>query len=121
MPRTASERSYPAARRSEATQTTRGAEKAAQDEKALMWQIQCVARLRGWREYHTYRSTKSMAGYPDLTLVRPPRVLFLEVKREDGRVSPAQRDWLDALARCPGVESYVIRPSDWALLDALLA
>ncbi len=92
-----------------------------QSERDFQRQVLALAKLRGWHSYHTWRSDHSAAGWPDLALCRPPRLVLVEVKRQDGTVSPAQRDWLDILARCPGVESYVIRPSDWALLDALLA
>ena len=32
---------------------------------------------------------------------------------EKGRVTPAQRLWLDVLGRCNEVETYLWRPSDW--------
>ena len=48
------------------------------------WQALVVleARARGWRVYHTHDSRRSAAGFPDLVLVRPPRVVFAEA--EDG-------------------------------------
>jgi hypothetical protein len=52
-------------------------------------------------------------GFPDLVLIRPPSVMFLELKRETGRLSPTQRDIVGALENCPGVEVHVARPSDW--------
>lgn len=52
-------------------------------------------------------------GFPDLVLVRPPRVLVVELKSERGVVSPWQEQWLAALAACPGVECYVWRPGNW--------
>ena len=51
-------------------------------------------------------------GYPDLTLVKPPRVLFVEVKGDDGRMSPEQVVWIGNLKSCPGVETYVWRQKD---------
>lgn len=92
-----------------------------QAERDWQKQVLGLAQFRGWATYHTYDSRKSQAGYPDITAVRPPRVLFIELKTETGVVSDAQRAWLDALAQCPGVTALVARPSDWALLDALLA
>jgi hypothetical protein len=68
-----------------------------------------LARIVGWKAYHTLRSKGSEAGYPDWTLVRD-RVIFLELKRETGVVSDAQRSWLAALLDA-GAEAYVIRPS----------
>jgi len=92
-----------------------------QSEKSHQSQVLALAKLHHWATYHTWRSTHSAAGFPDVVAIRPPRCLFLELKTETGVVSPPQRAWLDALARCPGVEVYTIRPSDWALLEALLA
>lgn len=67
-----------------------------------------VARTFGYRVYHTLRSKGSQPGFPDWTLARD-RIVFLELKTEIGRVSPAQREWLDAL-NTAGVEAYVVRP-----------
>src|SRR5437667_4476291 len=40
-----------------------------------------------------FRSTCDGAGFPDLVLVRPPRVLFVELKRDAyGKLSPSQVD-----------------------------
>ncbi len=82
-------------------------------EKEYMATIQQAAELYGWAQYHTYDSRRSIAGFPDLVLVKPPKVLFLEVKRENGRLSVAQADWLAALWGCDEVEAAVVRPSDW--------
>jgi hypothetical protein len=60
------------------------------------------------------------AGLPDLILCKPPRLLFAELKREQGRVSKAQADWLDALSRCAGVEVYLWKPSDWESIVRIL-
>ena len=82
-------------------------------EKHFLLQVRELARLENWLSYHTYRSTKSEPGFPDLVLVRPPRVIFAELKTEKGRVTPAQRLWLDVLGRSNEVETYLWRPSDW--------
>lgn len=74
-----------------------------------------VARMYGFKTYHTLRSKGSEAGFPDWVLVRE-RVVYLELKRERGRLSPAQREWLRALLD-GGAEAYVVRPRD---LDALV-
>ena len=75
-----------------------------------------IARMLGWRCYHTLRSKGSEPGYPDWTLVRD-RVVFLELKREAGVVSDAQRAWIAALVRAQA-EIYVVRPRH---LDAITA
>ena len=82
-------------------------------EKDFLEQVRELARYEGWLSYHTYRSTRSEPGFPDLVLVRPPRLIFAELKTEKGRVTPAQRLWLDVLGRCNEVEAHLWRPSDW--------
>lgn len=67
-----------------------------------------LARMLGFRCYHTLRSKGSEAGYPDWTLARE-RVLFIEFKKADGKVSPAQKEWVAALLNA-GAEAYIIRP-----------
>lgn len=75
-------------------------------------QVVSLALLCGWLVYHTYDSRRSRKGFPDLVLVKPPRVIFAELKAADGRTTVEQREWLDALNRCPGVEAYLLRPAD---------
>ena len=87
------------------------------------WQAQVIeaADLFGWYIYHNPASRRSNAGFPDLVLIRPPRVLFLELKRQTGRLSPIQREVIDQLDAGPGVEVQVARPSDWEQVCSWLA
>lgn len=78
------------------------------------------ARLCGWRYYFTQRSDGSPAGFLDLVLCRPPRLLIAEFKAEDGHPTAAQRCWLALLADCPGCEVYLWRPSDWPQIQEVL-
>ncbi len=80
-------------------------------EKQLQAAIVKTARLLGWRCYHTYDSRRSEPGYPDLTMVKDGRLLFVELKAVTGKVSDAQLEWLDALGLA--AESYVWRPAQW--------
>lgn len=84
------------------------------------WQAKVVriATLNGWKHYHppdnkpiNGRIQKVVSGYPDLTLVRDGKIIFAELKRETGRLSDDQIDWLDELRKC-GIDCYVWRPSD---------
>lgn len=86
------------------------------------WMAQVVkyAKLMHWRVYHTYRSDRSEAGFPDLVLVRRPRVVFAELKAQRTPVTGAQRDWLADLRAC-GQETYLWRPSDWSTVERVLA
>lgn len=73
-----------------------------------------VARLRGWRHYHTYNSRRSPHGFPDLVLARD-RMLFRELKTNRGKLGKAQREWLDAI-REAGCDGGVWRPRDWTAI-----
>jgi len=89
-------------------------------EKEFDAQIRQLARLLGWTTYHPWRSVHSEAGYPDLTLVRPPRLIFAELKADRGKLTWAQRNWLSLLEAC-GIECYVWRPADWKAIECTLA
>ena len=93
------------------------------------WVIE-AAQKRGWMVAHfrgvriqradgsTHYQTPVQAdgkGFPDLVLVRD-RLIFAELKRQNGKPDPNQEKWLTAL-RTAGNETYVWRPSD---RDALL-
>ena len=92
-------------------------------ENVLQERVRQLLILHGWRHYHTYRSKRSPAGFPDECAVRGDRLLFAELKRERGKLSPAQLEWradLEAFADYLGdtgssyrhVAFYVWRPSD---------
>lgn len=82
-------------------------------------QVMRLARICGWRCYHTWSSMHSGAGFPDLVLVKPPLLVFVELKRDVGKVTAAQQEWLDALAAC-GCEVAVWRPADLERVVACL-
>lgn len=89
-------------------------------EKAFQQQIVDLAKLTGWLCHHTHDSRRSEPGFPDLVLVRPPQVLFVEIKTEAGALRPEQEVWLSALRECPGVQAEVWRPSDWQSIEETL-
>lgn len=82
-------------------------------EKMLQGAVVNLAKLLGWRCYHTFLSIRSTPGFPDCCLVRGERLVFAELKSELGKVSQAQTEWLDALEQVPGVEVFVWWPTDW--------
>lgn len=55
-------------------------------------QVEALARFYGWRVYHTHRSDRSPAGFPDYVLVRGVELIFAEIKVDRGspRVTVAQ-------------------------------
>ena len=83
-------------------------------ERQLQDAVKRLARLLGYRVYHTYDSRRSDPGYPDLVMVRtrPARYLNAELKSEAGRLTRDQAAWLSDL-RAAGVEVHVWRPKDW--------
>jgi len=94
------------------------------DEASFQACVLEVARLAGWRALHLRPARRADGswrtpvsgdgiGWPDLTLVRPPRLIFAELKSERGKLSLQQADWIGALRLLPKAEVYVWRPSDW--------
>lgn len=81
-------------------------------EREFQRQVLDLAGIFGWSAYHPMLSKWSERGWPDLALVRPPRLLFAELKRENGRTTEHQDRWLGLLAGVPGVEVHLWRPSD---------
>lgn len=92
-----------------------------QSEKSFAAQVDHLAKLMGWRIGKTWLSVKSPAGFPDRVFVRPPRLIFAELKRENGKLSLAQEEWIADLHHVPGVETYVWRPADWSEIANILA
>lgn len=99
-------------------------------EKELRQSIVRAAREFHWRVYFTWSSMHSPAGFPDLCMVRGPRLIFAELKTDKGKVTPEQEAWLVDLGRVrafmslcsftegelrphePRLEVYVWRPAD---------
>ena len=82
-------------------------------EKDLMSQIRDLAKIYHWKLYHPFLSKWSEKGFPDITLVRPPRIIFTELKRDEAKLTSSQQEWAELLKACPGVEYYCWRPSDF--------
>jgi hypothetical protein len=89
----------------------------AMSEKELQALVVRAAQLLAWLVYHTHDSRRSQRGYPDLCLVKD-RVLFRELKTDRGRLTPAQRVWLERLGRA-GADVGVWRPESWRNGDIL--
>jgi len=73
------------------------------------------------------RKDDSAKGFPDLVLVREGRLIFAELKREKGKPSAPQEEWLTALRahswNCGALGRFhvaVWRPSDWLVIERLL-
>ena len=75
------------------------------------------------RTMNGYRTAiQGHTGFPDLVLLRPPRLVFAELKGPRGKVQHDQALWLNGLEVVPYVEQYLWRPKDWELgrVEALL-
>lgn len=94
-------------------------------------QVLDLARLYRWRAYHTHDSRRSEPGFPDLVLLRAPRLIFAELKTARGRLTRAQCDWLEDLGQVAdagrssradrgGVEVYLWRPADLQVIAGIL-
>lgn len=97
-----------------------------QPERAFQAQVEELATLLGWTYYHPWTSVHSVAGWPDLVLVRAKpdggaRMVIAELKAEDGQLTPAQEMWIELLRKVPGIEVFVWKPSDWPEIERILA
>jgi hypothetical protein len=70
-----------------------------------------VAELHDWLVFHDNDSRRNVAGWPDLVCVKPPRVLFLELKSATGQIRPEQEVWMSALSKCDTIASGIVRPN----------
>ncbi len=64
---------------------------------------------------------QGVAGFPDLILVRPPRLVIAELKVAKNKPTLLQNVWLELLALVPGVEVHVWRPEQWSTILATLS
>lgn len=87
-------------------------------EKAFQQRVTDLCDWYGLAWYHTHDSRRSPSGFPDLVVVGT-RTVFVELKSEKGRVSTAQREWLQNL-NDSGEWTAVWRPSDWEAVKTVL-
>jgi len=93
-------------------------------ERQFQAQVEKYLRLCGYLVYHTYLSIKSAPGFPDILAVKPGergeagRVLAIELKTIDGKISANQALWGEAFAAVGGnVEYFLWRPTDACWLE----
>lgn len=91
---------------------------AAMSEAQLDAHVRELCKGLGLLRYHTHDSRRSPSGFPDLVCVGPRGVLFRELKRQRGKVSAEQQEWLDALT-ATGQNAAVWRPA--SLLSGAIA
>jgi hypothetical protein len=94
-------------------------------EKDFRQQVATWAEERSWLAYWTWNSKHSPAGFPDLVVCRPPRLIIAELKTQHAQPPKGrQAEWLDWLGQCQlvgcSLEVYLWRPLDEdAILEAL--
>ena len=96
-------------------------------EAKLQAEVNKLLTANGWRWTH-FRTAITQAGhyvtaisgdkgFPDVIAVRGSRLLFAELKREGGKLEPAQIEWREALYGWALVESrreyHLWKPSDF--------
>jgi hypothetical protein len=66
--------------------------------------------------------TPTSTVWVDVVLIRPPRMVLLEVKREKAwRWKPGQEELMVDLQACDGIEAYKVHPSEARSLLRVLA
>ena len=107
-------------------------------EKGFMQAVIDLARVSGWKVYHTFDSRRSAAGYFDLTMMQNGYVIFSELKREGAKPTDSQVSWGEEAnaiqdhieegyspyvdpddITCP-VRYFLWRPSDWPEIERTL-
>lgn len=93
-------------------------------ESAFQKQVIDLAHQFGWTVAH-FRAALSQKGrwltplqgdakgFPDLVLLKPPSLIFAELKAERGVLSDEQAAWISRLAQVPGVKAVIWKPRDW--------
>lgn len=92
------------------------------NEASFQAQVVKLAKLLGWRHYHTHDSRRSPGGFPDLVLVKKGRlVIYAELKSDTGKPTEEQTSWLDDLRAAAGLHVYLWRPSDFPEIVRILS
>lgn len=112
-------------------------------ERRFMQQVVRLAEMLGWRVWHDAATNtrptcrrcsaplacavcgtpvtiiRNAAGMLDLIMVRRPRVVWVELKSDRGKLTEAQYALLIEL-RSSHQEVYCWRPSDWRAIERVL-
>ena len=92
-------------------------------ERSFQMAVERECRNYGWRYYHV-RDSRSVSGkagkgFPDLVIMRPPCLMFVELKLEFNYCSREQDQWLRGLKGC-GQHAFVLTPKRFPQFIATL-
>lgn len=80
-------------------------------ERDFSKQVEDLFKLFGWEFYHVveqhYYARRTSRGFPDYVAVKPPRLIFAELKSEKGQLTEAQEKWLEILKQCQHIFPYI--------------
>ena len=92
-----------------------------QSEADFKKQVIDTAQALGWLVHSDpdSRQVKGNPGFPDLVLAKNGKVIFAELKRDKGRLSPHQRGWIKAFVEYDSrmLFSYMPRADVWRPRD----
>lgn len=103
-------------------------------ERRFQGQVVRLAEMLGWRVWHDNATNapracvvcrapqavvRNAAGLPDLILIRRPRVVWVELKSQRGKLTDDQWRYLEEL-KASRQEAYCWRPSDWRTIERIL-
>lgn len=89
--------------------------------------VKRYARRGGWLPFHTLHAKGSDPGFPDLILLRVPRLVVAELKIPPNTTSDWQDCWLAGFASLGllsgphlSIETYLWTPADWPEIERVL-
>lgn len=99
-------------------------------EKDFQQNVKDLARMLGWKTYHTLNSKGSDEDFPDLVMAKrrnigticpefETRLIVAELKIEGKKPTAGQQEWLDFF-RDIGAETYAWQPHDWERIQKVL-
>jgi hypothetical protein len=102
--------------------------------QTLRWKVSHFRGVRVQRAngsfYYQTPVQADGSGFPDLVMVKPPYIIFAELKKEKNKTSDSQKEWLGLLNACTGAgKDYeatnvfvrLWRPRDWDEIVKLLS
>jgi len=91
------------------------------EERSFQHKVQELAKACNWQDWHVLRSKGMRAGFPDLVLMRPPQLIWVELKAKKGKVTPAQAQMHEDL-RASGQSVYLWYDTDevWDEIEEVL-